>query len=185
MSGFDEPWKQSWAREADKAKELSEHNRRLRAALVKAEEEVAALDHARGNQEDYLGELERERDHAKHMHMMADQSAVDAWAWGKKMERQRDENADIIATWRQRAEEAEECIVWVKCDDPEHERLAAAESRAEQMERVVEAARTVELAWAGWIFPNHAEPHLLEGVDDAVFALTDALAALPSPESEQ
>jgi hypothetical protein len=122
MSGFDEPWKQSWAREADKVKALTES---LRYTVKERE------------------------------------------------------------TWRQRAEEAEECIVWVKCDDPEHERLAAAESRAEQMERVVEAARTVELAWAGWIFPNHAEPHLLEGVDDAVFALTDALAALPSPESEQ
>ena len=99
-----------WWDGAEITNELREHNRHLRAALVKAEAGVAALDDARGNQEDYLGELERERDHAKHMHMMADQSAVDAWAWGKKMERQRDENADIIATWRQRAEEAEEVL---------------------------------------------------------------------------
>ena len=55
-------------------------------------------------------ERDRYREALEHIAMMADQSAVDAWAWGKKMERQRNENADTIATWRQRAEEAEEVV---------------------------------------------------------------------------
>ena len=36
----EQSWQTSWAREADKVKELSENNAHLRAALVKAEEEV-------------------------------------------------------------------------------------------------------------------------------------------------
>jgi hypothetical protein len=75
MSGFDEPWKQSWAREADKVKALTES---LRYTV-------------------------KERD-----------------------------------TWRQRAEEAEECIVWVKCDDPEHERLAALATENQAMREGLE-----------------------------------------------
>lgn len=77
-------WQTSWAREADKVKELSENNAHLRAALVKAEAECS--------------------------------------------------------TWRQRAEEAEECIVWVKCDDPEHERCVAAERTVREQRKVIEAA---------------------------------------------
>ena len=53
--------------------------------------------------------------------------------------------------WRQRAEEAEECIVWVKCDDPEHERLAAAErtvrEQREALERIVRYADDLDIPW--------------------------------------
>ena len=60
-------------------------------------------------------------------------------------------------TWRQRAEEAEECIVWVKCDDPEHERLAAAERTVREQREVIEAA-----------MKDHARFHSYVGNEDGV-----------------
>ena len=91
--------------------------------------------------------------------------------------------------WRQRAEEAEECIVWVKCDDPEHERLAALATENQAMRGYVVAALR-ELGIPG---PNYPAP-----VANAVDLLNLALASLPpvapegenettppSPESEQ
>ena len=62
-----------------------------------------------------------------------------AWAWGKKMERQRNENADIIATWRQRAEEAEEVVTGVVEDrDAYANTLFAAERTVREQREALE-----------------------------------------------
>ena len=67
------------------------------------------------------------------------------------------EQRDRADHWRQRAEEAEECIVWVKCDDPEHERLAAAERTVREQREVIEAA-----------MKDHARFHSYVGNEDGV-----------------
>ena len=70
-------------------------------------------------------------------------------------------------TWRQRAEEAEECIVWVKCDDPEHERLAAAERTVREQR---EALERIDDVMRGFCVPDHEHEHCVSCIASAALA---------------
>jgi len=78
---------------------------------VQKMEDAALIVAMRNDLPALLSQLREQRDRTSYWETLHDERV-------ESLEAERD-------TWRQRAEEAEECIVWVKCDDPEHERLAA------------------------------------------------------------
>ena len=90
-----------------------------------------------------IDRLRRERDEA-----LALVRAKQSWIDGMKVDY--DALNDEANTWRQRAEEAEECIVWVKCDDPEHERLAAAERTVREQREALDEAQALIRGWRAW-----------------------------------
>ena len=91
-----------------------------------------------------------------------------------------------LATWRQRAEEAEECIVWVKCDDPEHERLAALATENQAMRKGLERIAYLTL---GDMEPVGVDLSDLDPAERASAAMErfarDALASAPPVADER
>ena len=118
-----------------------------------AEQDSCTIDRLTRERDALLSQLWAQRDRTSFWETLHDERV-------ESLEAERD-------TWRQRAEEAEECIVWVKCDDPEHERLAAAERTVREQR---EALELIDDVMRGFCVPDHEHEHCVSCIASAALA---------------